>query len=89
MDGDALVDHAEKLSSRNEFVEFIDELMQNLKEHPDEWENQSVELFLAGLRGFAANSEGYYVNIGETTVDVDTPTWRGFADMLLAAKVYE
>jgi hypothetical protein len=89
MDGDALVDRAERLSSRSEFVEFIDELRQNLTEHPDEWENQSLELFLTGLRGFAANAEGYYVNIGEADVDVETPTWRGFADMLLAAKVYE
>jgi len=89
MDGDTLVDRAEQLSTRSEFVAFVDELRQNLKEHPDEWENQSVELFLAGLRGFAANAEGYYANIGQTDIDVEVPTWRGFADMLLAAKVYE
>jgi len=89
MDVDALVDRAERLSTRTEFVAFIDELRQNLIDHPDEWENQSLELFLAGLRGFAENAAGYYANIGESDVDVDVATWRGFADMLLAAKVYE
>ena len=77
------------MATRTEFVAFIDELCQNLRDHPDEWENQSLELFLAGLRGFAANSAGYYANIGENDVEVDVPTWRGFADMLLAAKAYE
>lgn len=89
MDGDALVEQAERISTRMEFVAFVDELCKNQKEHPDEWENESVELFLAGLRGFAANAAGYYKNIGESNVDADVPTWRGFADMLLAAKVYE
>jgi len=89
MDGDALVDRAKQLTSRDDFVAFIGELRQNLRDHPDEWENQTMELFLSGLHGFAANAAGYYANIGESDIDVDIPTWRGFADMLLAAKVYE
>jgi len=89
MDGDALVEQAERLTTRSEFVVFVDKLHQNLIDHPNEWENQSLDLFLTGLRGFAATAEGYYTNMDKADVDVETPTWRGFAEMLLAGKVYE
>jgi hypothetical protein len=89
MDGDTLAQRAEQLSSREEFLAFLEDLAGNLRECPHEWENDTLATFLNGLRGFAASAAGYYANVGENDVDVSKPSWRLFGDMLLAAKVYE
>ena len=88
MDGDALVDVAAGISSREEFIQFLSELSANLASHGDEWENGSLELFLGAMKRFTERADGYYQDIGEA-IDCDKPSWRLFADILLAAKVYE
>ncbi len=88
MDGDKLVDVAATINNRNEFIKFLDELTKNLSSHGSEWENGSLDLFLEAMKRFTESAEGYYQNIGES-VDCNRPSWRLFADILLAAKVYE
>jgi hypothetical protein len=87
MDGDAIYDLAASVSSRTEFIDFVDNLNRNYASNKDEWENDSLETFLGGLSGFAQDMSGYYKNMKED-VDVETVTWRMAAQMLLAAKVY-
>jgi hypothetical protein len=79
---------AEKITTKDEFVAFAKALLANFQQHPEEWENNTLVLFLHGLAGFAQNSEGYYANIG-VAADPAQPSWRTFADLLLAARVYE
>jgi hypothetical protein len=86
--GDTLVEMAETIGTKDEFVAFAKAFLENFRHHPEEWENDSLESFLVGLAGFAQNSEGYYVNIG-AAIDPAAPTWRLFADILLAARIYE
>jgi hypothetical protein len=86
--GDALIEAGERITSRTEFVEFVRALCENLRRHPEEWENKSLEDFLQGLTGFVEKMHGYYLNIG-SGVNCDLPSWRVFADILLAARVYE
>lgn len=86
--GDEFIERAEQIGSRSDFCTFTRELLENFRQHPDEWENASLEDFLRALAGFAENMDGYYSNIG-ATIDCDVPNWRIFADMLLAARVYE
>jgi hypothetical protein len=85
--GDDLFAYAKSVSSRAEFVRFVDYLNADFRERPDEWENNTLEGFLGGLSGFAQDMAGFYKNMGES-IDVETVTWRMAAQMLLAAKVY-
>jgi hypothetical protein len=86
--GDALVERAESILTKEDFTAFLHLLMRNRREHPEEWENASLEQYLEGLCGFAEGIEGYYANIG-VKVDMRKPGWRVFADVLLAARIYE
>ena len=88
LSGDALVELAEKVATKDDFVALVKALLANFKQHPEEWDNDALESFLCGLAGFAQNSEGYYANIGVVS-DPAQPSWRTFADFLLAARVYE
>lgn len=86
--GDALVEKGEAIASKADFTDFVRLLFHNYRNHPNEWENGSLNLFLQGLVGFVENMEGYYQNLG-AAVDLERPGWRVFADILLAARVYE
>jgi len=88
LSGDALVERAESVSSKEDFAAFLNLLVRNLRDHPEEWENANLEQYLQGLCGFVEGMEGYYSNVG-ATVDMTRPGWRVLADALLAGRVYE
>jgi hypothetical protein len=79
---------AEMIATKDDFVAFAKKLRENLQQHPEDWENDTLDSFLEGLIGFAQDSEGYYNNLGVKS-DPTRPSWRTFADPLLAARVYE
>lgn len=87
MVGDDLFDYVKTVSSRDDFIKFIEYLNQDFTQKSDEWENKTLKQFLGGLSGFANDMTGYYKNMGEI-VDVECITWRMAAEMLLAATVY-
>jgi hypothetical protein len=87
MHGDEIVECGERVETREEFCEFVKELFANFQQHPEEWENNSMDAYLEGIGLFAKSMDGYYRNIGER-IDCDTASWRIFADILLAARVY-
>jgi hypothetical protein len=87
MVGEDLFDYAKTVSSRADFVKFVEYLNQDRREKSDDWGNQTLDQFLSGLSGFANDMAGYYKNMGEA-VDVEQITWRIAAEMLLAATVY-
>ncbi|MGQ5525645.1 DUF7660 family protein [Chitinimonas sp. PSY-7] len=88
MVGDDLFDYAKTVSSRDDFVKFVEYLNEDYRKKHEEWGNKTLEEFLGGLSGFANDMAGYYKNMGEV-VDVETISWRMMAEMLLAATVYE
>ena len=81
-------DFAEQIKSKEDFEEFLRYLLQDLATSREQWSNVTLEQFLDGLYGIAHDMQGYYGNRGET-VDLDQPTWKTLADLLLAARVYE
>lgn len=89
MESDTLHARAEKVYNRNDLVKYIDDIVANFRDHPDEWENDSIESFLGGLSGFIHDADGYYRNNNIGDVDADVASWRLFADALRAAAVYE
>lgn len=79
---------AETASSRAEFVQFVHLLLEDFRTSGQEWENNTLESFLEALMASAADLDGYYQNF-KINVDADKPSWRVFAEMLHAARVYE
>lgn len=80
-------DLANGVASKADLVSFIEALARDLKEKPAEWENDTLERYLASLARWLQDSAGYYRNRGvpEPTV----PSWKSLAEMLMAAKMYE
>lgn len=79
---------AGRVTTRQQFVEFVGALHSNYKTNSEEWENDRLDLFLSGLEGFSEDCPGYYKN-QDIPVDPDQPSWRVFAEILLASRVYE
>jgi hypothetical protein len=88
MTGDELVDFAEAIKSKDDFIKFMGYYLEDFHANIDEWDNQDLASYLAGLNGFLVNMDGYYKNKGES-VDVNNPSWRMLAEALLAACVLE
>lgn len=76
-----------KIENKNDFLEFMEHLIRNLKESPDEWENKTLEDYLDALLSWVENMDGYYENTNQSIPkNLD---WKVFADILIAAKMYE
>jgi hypothetical protein len=55
--------------------------------NPEGWENPSLERFLDAVAAWTHDMDGYYQNLGQPMPgDVE---WGVFAQILLAARIYE
>jgi hypothetical protein len=84
-----LVKTSEKIKTKDDFVSFVELLLEDLKNSPPEWENNTLESYLDAMGRWTDDMEGYYKNMGINTIEYDKINWRIFADILLAARVYE
>ena len=77
-----------KVTDRQSFICFLDLLRQDFLQNPYEWENKTLETFLAALADYANDIQGYYDNTGQK-VNADEPSWQTFADIFKGATMYE
>lgn len=82
-----LEEEIQKIRSRLDLVKFIQSLDAELRTRPDEWENRDLDSYLEAMAAWVEYMDGYYLNRGEPVPE--TPTWATFAQILLAARVYE
>lgn len=69
------------VENKQDFEEFLSLLKEDFEKNSQTWENDRLELFLDALYGY---------NFGTNSEEKDIkPTWKLFAEILLAAKVYE
>jgi hypothetical protein len=73
--------------TRDDLVAFIEALRANLSTNPQEWENATLDQYLAALSSWLEDCAGYYERTGQSVPQ--TPSWKNVAEMLIAAKVYE
>ncbi len=69
------------IKNRRDFEKFLELLYEDFKNNKNDWENLTLDHFLESL--YASNQD---------TTDkqnLEQPTWKLFADLLLTAKVYE
>ena len=80
------------IKSKDDLVAFLKLLNKEYKENGDSWENGTLPDFLEALTSWAEDMDGYYANLGlasEIDLEQNSALWRVFADMLMAARVYE
>ena len=65
------------ISSQQDFIDFIKFLQKDFKNNPDDWENDDILNFLSGMEGYTFDKK------------IEHPSWKDFAEILLAARVYE
>jgi len=69
---------AENVKTRKDFEDFLKLFKTNYLSVKEEWDNDTLESFLEGLYGYNYNS------------DVEEKaSWKLFAEILLAARIYE
>jgi hypothetical protein len=76
-----------KVESKDDFIRFLDALRNDLKSNPNEWENNDLNSYLNAMKAWTVDMEGYFKNQG-IELPVSIP-WNVFANVLLAAKMYE
>lgn len=77
----------EQINSKEAFVGFVESLVSDLKNNPDGWANKTLSEYLESIANWTGDMDGYYQNNGlPVSENVD---WRMFANILLAAKMYE
>jgi hypothetical protein len=82
-----LSDQINDVESKERLADFVAALAIDLRENAREWENVSLDRFFGAMEAWIRDMDGYYKNTGQPILD--TPTWRTFADILFAARVYE
>ncbi|MFI6262851.1 hypothetical protein [Micromonospora sp. NPDC051006] len=83
----AEVTDLDQVTSRPDVARVVDEMLNDLREHPGEWENATLERFLDALSASLDALPQLYANRGETLLV--QPTWKIFAEALVMASGYE
>ncbi|RPF43404.1 hypothetical protein EDD70_2368 [Hydrogenoanaerobacterium saccharovorans] len=75
------------VKSKEDLLEFINVLIKDLNEKPEEWEDKPVMLYLESMQSWIEDMEGYYTNTKQ-----DMPqdiNWNFIATLLYVGKIYE
>lgn len=75
------------VNSKEDFIQFMSSLINDLKNNSDNWENKSLQEYLEALQSWTEDMDGYYLK-NNLPVPKDI-NWGLFADILTAAKMYE
>jgi hypothetical protein len=74
----------EKINTKEDFIRFLDWFYNDLNKNGQKWENRNIGEFLLAMQAFLKDSTE------KSLVVVDfTPSWKMFAIVLMAGRVYE
>lgn len=76
-----------EINSKEDFVDFVELLVSNLNKNPEEWTNKTLSEYLESLASWTEDMDGYYKNNGLPIPE--NINWKVFANILVAAKMYE
>ncbi|RON21431.1 MULTISPECIES: hypothetical protein [Pseudomonas] len=77
----------DQVQTKESLADFIGSLKAELLSSSQEWENKTLEEFLESMEAWVRVVDSYAKNIGDA--EVFTPSWKTFAKILCAAKIYE
>ena len=76
----------DSLHTRDDFVRFVQLLVESFNEPGPRWENASIDSFLTALGQAAKTLEKYYDSQEEAAQNVAAPTWETVAALLFLAR---
>lgn len=76
-----------EINSKEDFINFVELLVSNLKSNPEEWTNKTLPEYLESISSWTEDMEGYYQNNNMSIPE--NVNWKVFANILIAAKMYE
>jgi hypothetical protein len=85
---DTSINSTDKITSRQLFVDFLNDLRVDYATNKNNWENVDLESFLEAMSTYAQDIDGFYKNTNQD-INADNPSWKTFADILMGARVYE
>lgn len=74
-----------EMASKEDFVCFLQLLLDDYQENHSFWQNQDLHSFLTALRAYCAGEGGYMDHLA---IDRAVPNWSNFAEMLCAARAF-
>lgn len=74
------------LRTRDDFVRFLQLLVDSFKEPGPPWDNATIDSFLAELAHAASKLETYYDSADEAAQNVASPSWEAVAGLLFSAR---
>ena len=78
------------IASREQFLVFLEALIQSIDLQPEAWENGTLKAYIQAMRSWVEDMDGFYKNTAAPgEVDLSSVNWRVFADILMAARMYE
>jgi hypothetical protein len=82
-----LHEYINKIKNKEDLADFIVLLNEDLMKNPDEWENDTLSRFLLAMEDWIRSMDNYYIHTAQQVPS--EPTWKVFADILYASKIYE
>ena len=76
------------IRTREDFIQFLENLLMAYQSEGKDWENNNLEDFLSSMMAYSKDIDGYYKNTNQH-LDLDNPSWKVFADILIGATIYE
>ena len=82
-----LASRARTVQTREDFIDFLTQLRIDYETDAHSWANTDIPSLLNAAAAWSHDSDRYYENMREYTAALSP--WRLFADILMAARVYE
>lgn len=75
------------VETKGELIKLISSLASNARNNPCQWENNDLPSFLQAMTSWMEDMDGFYENMNKPCLD--NACWGVFADILMAARLYE
>ena len=82
-----MIEKKNEIESKDDLVEFIELLVNELEINPNGWENCSLIDYLSAMAGWIEDYDGSCINKNQQPLR--EPSWDLFAQILNAASCYE
>jgi hypothetical protein len=78
---------ATHIKDRDGLARFVQDLATDRRNNPNSWENTELDTFLEAMSAWLKSADNLYRNFNRELPE--QASWAFFAEMLLAARVYE
>jgi len=82
-----LANTAKNVKTKEDFIKFLSALIDESVANKGRGENRNLEQYLSAMQSWTEDMDGYYIN--NNLPVPENINWKVFADILMAARIYE